>query len=108
MNLIKFQENLFTSKFCCIIYCQPEALNHCHSEIFEKLKQEYPGIEIYSGLPNVSKLHLDIDNLPKLLIIDDQMQDLLNSSSMVDLFAVQVHHFNIRLLYLKFIYQSLS
>jgi hypothetical protein len=63
--------------------------------VYNKLKELCPEIELNIGLPNVTKLHLDINNLPSLLIIDDMMQDVLNSSAMVDLFAVQIHHNNI-------------
>ena len=94
-ELIKYREQLFTSKFCRIIYCQPESLTQ-KSDVFEKLKQYFPAIELCHGLPNISKLHLDVDNLPSLIILDDLMQAILNSSSMVDLFTVQVHHSNIR------------
>jgi hypothetical protein len=95
-ELIKYREQLFTSKFCRIIYCQPSSLSGQKSEVFEKLKQFCPTIELCHGIPNISKLHLDIDNLPALIILDDMMQAILNSSSMVDLFTVQVHHNNIR------------
>ena len=86
---------MFNSLFCRIIYCQPESLSQ-RSDIFNKLKQYVPSIEICHGIPSVSKLHLDLDNLPSLLILDDMMQSILNSSNMVDLFTAQVHHCNIR------------
>jgi hypothetical protein len=95
-ELVKYREQLFTSKFCRIIYCQPASLSGQKSDIFEKLRQYFPNIELCHGLPNVSKLHLDHDNLPSLVILDDMMQAILNSSSMVDLFTIQVHHNNIR------------
>jgi hypothetical protein len=94
-ELIKYREELFTTKFCRIIYCQPETLNQ-KSDVFNKLKEYFPNVELNYGLPNVSKLHLDLDNLPALLILDDMMQTILNSSAMVDLFTVQIHHNNIR------------
>jgi hypothetical protein len=64
--------------------------------VYNKLKEFFPQVEMCSGLPNISKLHLDIDKLPSLLILDDLMQEALNSSAIVDLFAVHVHHNNIR------------
>ena len=56
-------------------------------------------MELHRGLPSVSKLHLDINNLPSLLILDDLMQAVLNSSEMVDLFAIHVHHNNISVIF---------
>jgi hypothetical protein len=97
-DLIKHRDILFTSKFCRIIYCQPESLIG-PNEIFNKLKEEYPQVELHRGLPSVSKLHLDINNLPSLLILDDLMQAVLDSSEMVDLFAIHVHHNNISVIF---------
>ncbi len=94
-QLIKYREEMFTSKFCRIIFCQPETLSHRNSEIVKKLKELFPQIELHYGLPDVSKLNLDLNTLPCLLIMDDLMQQILNSSSMVDFFAVKVHHYNI-------------
>jgi hypothetical protein len=48
-----------------------------------------------NGLPDISKLNLDLNTLPCLLIIDDLMREFLDSGKMVDLMSVQVHHFNI-------------
>ena len=48
-----------------------------------------------NGLPNISKLNLDLNTLPALLIIDDLMVEFLDSPQMVNLLSVQVHHFNL-------------
>ena len=93
--MVKFRDLLFTSKFSRIIYSQPESLAHRPNTCFEKIKKTFLTAELINGLPNVSKLNLDLNNLPTLLIIDDQMTTLLDSSAMVDLLTVKVHHFNI-------------
>jgi len=95
LQLIKHKEKLFTSKFVRIIYCQPELLGHSNNEFFNQLKCFFPQVELNFGLPNISKLNLDTNSLPKLVIIDDLMMELLDSPSMVDFLSIQVHHFNI-------------
>jgi hypothetical protein len=95
LQLIQHREKLFTSKFVRIIYCQPELLGHSNNEFFNRLKSFFPHAELNFGLPNISKLNLDINTLPYLLIIDDLMMEFLDSAAMVDLLSIQVHHFNI-------------
>ena len=48
-----------------------------------------------NGLPNVSKLNLDLNNLPCFIIIDDQMTTLLDSPEILDIVSVKCHHFNL-------------
>ena len=95
MQLIEHREKLFTSKFVRIIYCQPESLAHMNNTFFQRIKSFFPNAELNIGLPNISKLNLDINTLPSLLIIDDLMNDFLDSPKMVELLSVQVHHFNL-------------
>lgn len=96
-NLVKFRDLLFTSKFSKIIYSQPESLAHRPNSCFEKIKESFSSAELVNGLPNISKLNLDLNNLPTLLIIDDQMTNLLDSQSMVDLLTVKGYNINIYL-----------
>jgi hypothetical protein len=78
-----------------IIYCQPESLAHRTDSYFQRIKKFFPQAELNNGLPDISKLNLDLNTLPCLLIVDDLMREFLDSSKMVDLMSVQVHHFNI-------------
>ena len=95
VKLIEHREKLFTSKFVRIIYCQPESLAHVNNTFFQRIKLAFPSAELNSGLPNISKLSLDLNTLPCLLIIDDLMTEFLDSPAMVQLLSVQVHHFNL-------------
>jgi hypothetical protein len=95
VQLIEHREKLFTSKFVRIIYCQPESLAHMNNTFFQRIKNNFPNAELHIGLPNISKLNLDLNTLPSLLIIDDLMNEFLDSPSMVELLSVQVHHFNL-------------
>jgi hypothetical protein len=95
LQLIEHREKLFSSKFVRIIYCQSELLSHNNNGYFDRLKSFFPNAELNNGLPNISKLNLDMNTLPCLIILDDLMTELLDSPQMVDLLAVQVHHFNL-------------
>ena len=95
VNLIKHRQKLFTSEFSRIIFCQPESLAHRQNAGFEKIKVSFPRVELLNGLPNVSKLNLDLNHLPCLIIIDDQMTALLDSSEILDLVSIKVHHMNL-------------
>jgi len=95
LNVIKYCEQVFSSGFERIIYCQPEHLVFNNMPFVEKLKKEFPKLEVCVGIPNISILHLDSNVLPCLLLIDDLMCDLLNSEGMLELLITKVHHFNI-------------
>ena len=99
VQLIKYKDLIFDSDFTRIIYCQPEGLAHRPNRIFDKLKEDYPLVELVSGLPDFSKLYLDLDSKPSLLIVDDQMNDFLNSAEMIKLLTVDVHHHNISIIF---------
>jgi len=71
LQLIENCQKLFASKFVQIIYCQPELLGHSNNEFFNRLKKIFLQAELNFGLPNISKLNLDINTLPHLIIIDD-------------------------------------
>ncbi len=95
MNLVKFRKDIFTTDFHRIIYCQPESLSSKNQAYFNRLKSEFPMIELCEGLPNIGKLNLDFNVLPTLILIDDLMSPFLQTESMVDLVTKFVHHFNI-------------
>jgi hypothetical protein len=92
---VENRQKLFTSEFSRIIYCQPESLAHRPNPSFKRLQKAFGAAELINGLPDISKLNLDLNQLPSLLIIDDQMNELLDSKSFVDLLCVKCHHFQI-------------
>jgi hypothetical protein len=99
VKLLEHRDSLFSEKFHRVIYCQPESLLNCENNVFSKIKSLYPHAEIHFGLPNINKLHLDLNYLPSLVIIDDLMTDLLNSYAMIELFSVHVHHYKISVIF---------
>jgi len=95
VKLLQNRKDLFTSDFERVMYFTPDALFVRPNEIYEKLKQACPHIQHFAGLPDTDKLNLKHDKQPKLLIIDDLMNEFLSDESMVRLLSIEVHHFNI-------------
>jgi len=100
-QFIEHRKLLFDLKdrdFSRIIYSQPESLAHRPNPIFEKIQSVFPTAELCSGLPDISRLQLDMNAAtgpPSLLVIDDQMNMFLDSSEMVTLATIQSHHHNL-------------
>jgi hypothetical protein len=69
LNLIKFRENLFTSRFHRIIYCAPEGESKKVKDFFERIRNEFGNAELWIGLPNLHRLHLKHSELPSLIIM---------------------------------------
>jgi hypothetical protein len=69
LNLIKFRELLFTSRFHRIIYCAPEIESNKVKDFFQRIKDEFPIAELWIGLPNLHRLQLKHSVLPTLLIM---------------------------------------
>jgi hypothetical protein len=69
LNLIKYRENLFTSRFHRIIYCAPEAESNKVKVFFDRIKKEFSNAELWIGLPDLHKLHLKHSELPSLIIM---------------------------------------
>jgi hypothetical protein len=90
MKLVKFRELLFDTKFNRILYCVPAKKSHVHLEIFNKIKEFFNHAELIFGLPTPT--HIIGDTLPKLVIIDDQMQQIFASTFMEEVFIQHSHH----------------
>lgn len=98
--MVENRTELFTTSYQRIILCQHEHLSHRQSDTVDRLLKSFPNLEVVSGLPNVTKLKLDLDSsIPSLLIIDDLQSDFLNSQDMFNLLTVDCHHLNISVIY---------
>ena len=75
MKLIEHRKSLFTTHFARVMYCVPAHNAHLHEEFFNKLKEMCPEIELILGLPKPNQINSD--TLPKLLLIDDLVKQLL-------------------------------
>jgi hypothetical protein len=96
LKLLQNHDAMFDCSFKRVIYCQPSSLVHRSNDYFNSIKAVFPSAELVSGLPSISKLHLDFTGAPpSLLIIDDLQTDFLNSPEMLELLTAQIHHFGI-------------
>jgi hypothetical protein len=95
LNLVKFRNALFTSEFHRIVYCQPDEMYSQNQSYFLRLQNEFSKVELCSGIPNLSKLNLECNTLPCLLILDDLMFSIMHSQTMFDLITRYVHHNNV-------------
>jgi len=51
---MEHRQELFTTNFQRIIFCQNENLSLRYSETFEAIKKSFENVELVNGLPNVS------------------------------------------------------
>jgi len=99
-NLIKFRNEIITADFKRIIYCQSNCYSVKNLIFFDRLKNEFPSLEIIQGLPDINELQLTFNNEPALLIVDDLMNDVLNSKKMVEIATIHAHNFNLSVIFI--------
>lgn len=73
LKLIKHRAQLFDSDFERIIYCVPHDTVNNISHYVERLRKEFPNLEVETGLPSVRGLDLEDNLSSKLVIIEDQV-----------------------------------
>ena len=91
-NLILNAENMILPK--------PEEVYYCYTEwqpAYQVLAQS--GVRMIEGLPDMSELKVDTVK-PKLLILDDMMQEMKSEKKLVQLFTRGSHHWNISILHI--------
>lgn len=99
LELVRYREDVCTSNFTRIIYCQANSFSPKNKIFFQKLQAEFPQAEMIQGLPDISALHLNLNSLPTLILIDDLMKEVVQSNQMVDLVTNDVHNFNISVIF---------
>lgn len=99
IKMITHRSVMFDVEFDQIFYCLPESLSLRHNPASERIKNACPNIQFITGLPDVEKLHLNLDFKPKILFIDDLQEEFLNDSKMLALMTVHCHHFNITVVF---------
>jgi len=90
VKMIQHREQLFSTKFHRILYCVPSKMSQIHHHIFEEIKSFFPEAEFHLDLPKADVIVGD--NLPKLIILDDMMQQIFTSRFMEDVFIQHSHH----------------
>lgn len=95
LKLIQNRQKLFSGDFFELYFCIPEQLSLSPNPIFQEIRKVFPSAQLHLGLPDITKLNLNFDQTPKLIVIDDLMTEFLASYQMVKLLSVEVHHCNI-------------
>jgi len=67
LNMIKYRKEIMVTDYDRIIYCLPPGNYHQKMEFVEKLRKEFPNLELILGLPKESEISQN--GLPKLLIM---------------------------------------
>jgi len=99
-QIVFWRKYVCTENFKRIIYCQSNTYSHKNQSFIKQLQDQFPTLELHQGLPNISDLHLTINNEPCLLLIDDLMEEVLNSIKMVHLVSNDSHNFNISVIFI--------
>jgi len=99
LNLVKFREQLFTANFSRVIYCQKNIHTEKNKAFFAHLQELFPQAELVQGLPVLSELHLNINAIHTLLLVDDMMRDVVGCIGMNNLATNDVHNFNITVIF---------
>lgn len=99
-NIIKFRGDVVTADFKRIIYCQSNTYSVKNIEFFDRLRREFEPLEILQGLPDINELQLTYNDEPALLIVDDLMNDVLNSKKMVEIATIHAHNFNLSVIFI--------
>ena len=76
-----------------ILYCYG-----IYQPLFDQMKKDVPNLSFHHGLPDIE----DIEALSgghALLILDDLMQEVVNSKTMQDLFCQYCHHMGISVMF---------
>jgi len=62
---MRHRKQLFNQDFLKCYYCQPASLCVRHNPVFEEIRKVFSTAELICGLPEISKLNLDLDSTPK-------------------------------------------
>lgn len=98
-QIVKFRQDICTENFERIIYCNSNCYAHKNQLFIKSLQEHFPKLEVHQGIPNLNELQLTFNNIPTLLLIDDLMDEILNSINMVRLVTSEVHNFNISVVF---------
>ena len=93
LKLIKYRKNIFNLEFTRILYCIPPQSTNIHYAYIQRMTKEFSHLQVVEGLPRLVR-----DGLigqgegHKLLIIDDQVDEMMRSDEIRKCFTVHSHH----------------
>jgi hypothetical protein len=94
--MLKYRENIFTSKFHRILFCIPPESSHEKMPFYKKMEKEYEHLELVLGLPKEENV---LDNaLPKLIIIGKTSNNIRSHAICLSLLTLPSHVYLIYIL----------
>lgn len=75
LQCLKFRDEIFSTKFEKILYFLPSDTQYSKDAFIRMLERDFNNVEVHFGLPDNTHIYTT-KNLPKMFIIDDQVQKL--------------------------------
>jgi len=82
-------ENMFTEKVHSVLYCYS-----VHQELFNKMIESIPNMELHEGLPSHETLKNMHDGNFHVIVLDDLMADVIKNQEAQKLFTQYSHHYH--------------
>lgn len=96
LKVIENREKMFDTKFVKILFCVPSISSSLHQQMYHKMKDLFRNTTLIYDLPKATDI--SNDTLPKLIILDDLFDEIVNSPYMDTLFTKISHHLNASIL----------
>ena len=95
LRMLQNKSYIFNETFKSIYYVFPEYMAESRKDYLNDLKKTFPSICIVEGLDRLDLEELKYNKEPKLLIIDDLMNEVASQPDISSLFYRDSHHYNI-------------
>lgn len=95
--MIKNREQLITTNFYRVLLCVPSLNSTSYENLYQEIKEEIPQLEFILDLPKPSDIRGD--SLPKLVILDDLIMQIINNPFIEELFCQLSHHNSCSIIY---------
>ena len=93
-KLLKHIDSMSTIPPVEILWCYAEYQPNYHSLVLEN-----PRVQLIQGLPDLKDLRKK-SNIPRLLVLDDLMQESAKDNTMSTLFTRGIHHWNVSVVFI--------
>ena len=98
--MLLHRDAVFDVPFSRILFFYPEESFLTDDPFIQELQENIPDIEIYAGLPKLREHNLT-SNGHKLIVLDDQMEEMNASPSTLKIFTTHSHHQRLSILFRK-------